>query len=410
MKKHIALLIIASIVLSLASFVAAEEVTLTMGSWRNEDAEPVQQMLDKYKEISGVSIRFEPTRNTEYNANLRLQLEGGTGPDLFYSRSYTVGRKLYEDGYAMDVTDIPGVMENFDDTARHAWTADDGKVFAVPFAAVNHVVYYDKDVFAKYDLEVPTTFEELLKVCETLKENGETPFANGLAENWDILECVFCGMVPNYIGGFENRELYESGERKLNDEYFLRVLSDFEKLTKYFPEGFQSVANADGPMLLGLGRAVMFIDGSWRSGAWDVDFPDFNWGAFAIPAPEGNAQAICHHSDMAITGNNATKHPEEVKGFLEWLASPEGAQIVTDCLPKGFFPMISSDVKLADEKTAGLKALSDDAIRDSRFMWNTLFELYTPLVDNLNGIANGTITVEKAADALTKLQEEIVAK
>ncbi len=35
MKKRIALLIIASIVLSLASFVAAEEVTLTMGSWRN---------------------------------------------------------------------------------------------------------------------------------------------------------------------------------------------------------------------------------------------------------------------------------------------------------------------------------------------------------------------------------------
>ena len=160
---------------SLASFVAAEEVTLTMGSWRNEDAEPVQQMLDKYKEISGVSIRFEPTRNTEYNANLRLQLEAGTGPDLFYSRSYTVGRKLYEDGYAMDVTDIPGVMENFDDTARHAWTAYDGKVFAVPFAAVNHVVYYDKDAFAKYDLEVPTSFEELLVVCETLKENGETP-------------------------------------------------------------------------------------------------------------------------------------------------------------------------------------------------------------------------------------------
>ena len=151
-----------------------------------------------------------------------------------------------------------------------------------------------------------------------------------------------------------------------------------------------------------LGRAVMFIDGSWRSGAWDVDFPDFNWGAFAIPAPEGNAQAICHHSDMAITGNNATKHPEEVKGFLEWLASPEGAQIVTDCLPKGFFPMISSDVKLADEKTAGLKALSDDAIR-TQGSWNTLFELYTPHERNLNGITDNA--TNRRQIALTKLRK-----
>ncbi|MGI6214307.1 MAG: ABC transporter substrate-binding protein [Christensenellales bacterium] len=410
MKKSLAILLLASMLLALIPATFAEESVLTMGSWRNEDTEQVQALLDKYKEISGVSIRFEPTRNTEYNANLRLQLEAGTGPDLFYARSYTVGRQLYDDGYAMDVTDIPGVMENFDDVARHAWTAEDGKVFAVPFAAVNHVVYYDKDVFEKYELEVPKTFEELLQVCETLKENDVTPLANGLAENWDILECVFCGMVPNYIGGFENREKYESGERKLNDEHFLAALTDFEKLTKYFPEGFQSVANADGPMLLALGRAAMFIDGSWRSGAWDKDFPEFNWGAFAIPAPEGNEQAICHHSDMGITGNNATKHPEEVKAFLEWLASPEGAQIVTDYLPKGYFPMINADVKLADEKTAALKALSDDKIRDSRFMWNKLFELYTPLVDQLNAIANGTTTVQEAADFLAEEQAKVLGK
>ena len=38
-------------------------------------------------------------------------------------------------------------------------------------------MYYNKAIFDKYGLEVPTTYDEYVQVCDTLKENGVTPVA-----------------------------------------------------------------------------------------------------------------------------------------------------------------------------------------------------------------------------------------
>lgn len=411
MKRSFAFLLVVMMVVSLLPLAGqAETVTLTMGSWRSDDAAQVQALLDKYKEETGVEIKFEPTVSDQYNATLRLQLDNGTGPDLFYSRSYAVGQELFDAGFSMDCTDIPGVQENFAASALDAWQTPDGKVFAVPFAAVSQIIYYNKDMFEENGLEVPATFEELLAVCEALKAKGIEPLANGIASNWDILECVYLGMLPNYVGGPEARAAYESGEKKMNDEAFLKSLQDYAALVQYLPMGFESITNSDGPAMLGNERAAMFIDGSWTCGVWGKDYPDLNWGSFAIPAPAGNAAGMCFHPDMGITGNNATKHPEEVKAFLTWLASPEGAQTTTSYLPLGFFPMINAPITFADERVTEILALNEGKVMDARFVWAKLLNMYTPMVEQLNALARGETTPEAAAEVFAAEQAKTLGQ
>ena len=163
MKKLIAILLVTLMATaSLAAF-ADEGATLTMGSWRNTDAPMVEALLTMYKEISGVTIVFEPTQSAQYNSVLRLQLDSGTGQDLYYSRSYATGEELYTAGFSMDCTNIPGVQENFAATSLAPWTAADGKVFAVPFAAVSQPIYYNKTLFADNGITaLPATFEEFI--------------------------------------------------------------------------------------------------------------------------------------------------------------------------------------------------------------------------------------------------------
>ena len=411
MRKMTALLLAALMLLGiLPAMAAAAPVTLTMGSWRADDIVQVQTLLDKYKETTGVEIKFEPTVSDQYNATLRLQLDNGTGPDLYYSRSYAVGQELFDAGFSMDCTDIPGVKDNFGTAALNAWQTPDGKVFAVPFAAVSQIIYYDKDVFTENKLEVPATFEDFLAVCEALKAKGIEPLANGIASDWDILECVYLGMLPNYVGGAEERAKYESGEKKMNDEVFLKSLQDFAALAKFLPDGFESLTNSDGPAMLGNGRAAMFIDGSWTCGIWGKDYPDLNWGSFAIPAPAGNAPGMCFHPDMGITGNNATKHPEEVKAFLAWLATPEGAQTTSTYLPLGFFPMINAPITFADERVTEILALNEGKVMDARFVWARLLDMYTPMVEQLNAIARNETTPEAAAEVFAAEQAKVLAK
>ena len=124
----------------------------------------------------------------------------------------------------------------------------------------------------------------------------------------------------------------------------------------------------------------------------------------AFPAPAGNTPGVCFHPDMGITGNNATKHPEEVKAFLAWLATPEGAQITADYLPAGFFPMINAPITFQNERVTDILALNQGKTLDARFIWPKMMDYYTPMVEQLNAICRGETTPQAAADALAALQ------
>jgi raffinose/stachyose/melibiose transport system substrate-binding protein len=330
-----------------------------------------------------------------------MQLDAGTGPDLLYARSYETGRELYSAGFLQDVSDVPGVKENFVASSLEPWQNADGTLFAVPFAAVSQVIYYNKDIFAENNLEVPATWDEFIAVCDALKAAGVTPIGNGLASNWDILECVFLGMLPNYVGGAEERAKYESGEKKLNDEAFLQAYTDFTALTAYLPEGYASIGNDDGIMEFALGRTAMVIDGSWSCGT--LDEYGVNWGSMAFPVPASGSAAVCFHPDMAIAGNAATAYPEEVKAFLAWIATPEGAQVAADYLPAGFFPMINAPITFKNERMTDILSLNEGKITDARFIWPSLMALYDPMLEQLNALTRGETTPQAAADAVAAL-------
>jgi ABC-type glycerol-3-phosphate transport system substrate-binding protein len=58
-------------------------------------------------------------------------------------------------------------------------SVQDGKQYYVPVAYDWEAVYYNKAVFAQYNLEPPQTWDEFLQVCDTLLAKGVTPLAIG---------------------------------------------------------------------------------------------------------------------------------------------------------------------------------------------------------------------------------------
>jgi len=60
-----------------------------------------------HQTVSTITVTFDPTNPTDYNATLQTQLTTGTGPDLFFVRSFDVGRGLYTGKYVASVKDLP---------------------------------------------------------------------------------------------------------------------------------------------------------------------------------------------------------------------------------------------------------------------------------------------------------------
>ncbi|MCR5289343.1 MAG: extracellular solute-binding protein [Treponema sp.] len=408
MKKLTILLSIATAVAMSASLFAmgakdsqeSKKVVLTMGSWRADDVDQMNNLLAEYSKVApNVHIDFKPTNPSDYNATLRLQLDSGTGPDLMYARSYATGQELYEAGFFADCTDIPGLMDNFSESNRAPWTTKDGKMFAVPFAAVSHGVYYNKSVFKKEGLSVPNTWEEFIQLCRTLQSKGYTPLANGVADEWDILECFFLGgVVPDYVGGAAERVQYEKGSKKLNDAAFVAAYQAMAEVAPYLPKGFEAVTYNDSQILFNTQKAVMFMDGSWTAGVYSD--ADFEWGVFALPAPKGRKTVICFHPDMALTMNTKTAHPEEAKAFLAWLCTKEGATTASRNLPVGYYPMIKYEIALEDAHANEFLSLNTGKDTDARFVWPALMDLYAPMNQAVISVIKGTQTPQQAADSV----------
>src|SRR5688572_23146180 len=193
-------------------------VSLTMGSWRTDDAEAWGKILTAFNaKYPNITVKFDPTNPPDYNATLRTQLESGTGPDLFFVRSFATGRDLYAQGFLTSLKDLPGLNDTFSAGALAPWATEDGDPFAVPIAAVSHAISYNQDLFEANSIAVPTPWEELLAAAEKLKAAGVTPFANGTKDEWDINETVLMSIIPSQVGGRDGRLAYLNGERCFND-------------------------------------------------------------------------------------------------------------------------------------------------------------------------------------------------
>ncbi len=156
-----------------------------------------------------------------------------SGMDDFYLLNPDVIQKLGEEDILADLSTLE-CAENLRDVVKVANTVD-GKLVAIPQEVVAYGLFVNKDMFDKYNLELPNTPEELLECCRVFKENGiETPIG---ANRW-WLECfvLAMGYADMYNGGNTTAEIdaLNSGETKLSD--YMR--SGFEYLQTMIDLGY----------------------------------------------------------------------------------------------------------------------------------------------------------------------------
>jgi raffinose/stachyose/melibiose transport system substrate-binding protein len=389
-----------------ALFLAAGSLfgqNLTLGSWRTDDVAKVSNIIAAFnKSYPNIKVKFDPTNPPDYNATLRLQLESGNGPDLFYARSYATGAELFKAGFELDLTTLPAIKSNFTPSAVSAWTTPDGKVFAMPLGAVSHGIYYNKDIFAKYGIAIPKTWEALMAAADKLKKAGITPFANGVADQWDINEVVMMNILPSAVGGAEGRLAYESGKRPFNDAAIVGAFQQIKDLAPYLPKGFEALTYNDAQALFALGKAAMYFDGSWTVPQFIDQAKDIHWSVFSTPPAKGKKPVVEFHPDSAIAINPASKNIEAAKTFLTWLSGPLGAKAIGDNLI-GVFPMSKNAVKLENEYANTFLSFNKGAGQDARFVWPKLMvgkpSGYDLLQNNTISVLKGEETPQAAADA-----------
>lgn len=266
----------------------AEKTTIVFTSWRTEDIERMARINQAFMDANpDIIVDFQPIKDTEYDAQLKSSLETGVAADIIFLRSYDPGRNIWDTGKLLPLDDVAPALKDFPPAARGAWSTDDGVLYGVPFVGVTHGVYYQKDTFEKYGLDVPETWDEFIAVCETLKSTGETVFAQGTKEGWPLYEVIFSGLGANFYGGEQARQDLMAGKVKLTDPQFVKAFDKLNELQPYFPNDYEAIDYVSMQQLFGTGQAAMFIGGSWEIGIFeDLGSGEDAIGFFAPPGGE----------------------------------------------------------------------------------------------------------------------------
>jgi raffinose/stachyose/melibiose transport system substrate-binding protein len=333
----------------LGTAAVAQDVTLTIESWRNDDLTIWQdQIIPAFEAANpGIKLLFAPTAPAQYNSALNAKLEAGTAGDLITCRPFDGSLVMYQAGHLEDLTDL-AALDNFGGVAKSGWSTDDGSAtYCIPMASVIHGFIYNKDAFAEVGVEAPSTVDEFYAVLDAINADGNyTPLSMGTADEWEAATMGYANVGTKYWSGEAGRAALIAGTAKLTDAEWVAGYEELARWGQYMGDGFQAQSYPDSQNVFTLGRAAIYPAGSWEISGFNAQ-ADFELGAFAPPSVAGGECYISDHVDIAIGMNPATENPDAVKTFLNWAGSAEFASLYANALP-GFFSLSDHDVTLDD--------------------------------------------------------------
>ena len=290
----------------------------------------VKHSADEYmKQNPNVTIDIEMIPNDDFLTTLKTRIASDDAPMIFdLDRVNTID--FQEAGHLADVSDTEGLEKNFDANIL-AQGQVDGVQCGVPLDVSAYGIFYNKDIFDKYGLKIPTTADELTKVCDTLAQNGVQPLGAPFSESW--CQKHFC-YAYTYIYCVENNADWFSQKMALtstfaSDDAFKSAISEMATYKKYWGDDPFSTSWNDVLSGIATGTIAMTINGSWTiAGILSIN-PDANIGTFAMPVSNDTAQTqlrIEPGNNFCVYNSSDADLLAAAKGFYTYLCSVESAE------------------------------------------------------------------------------------
>lgn len=186
-------------------------------------------------------------------------------PDIFQANTNIINtfRETNQVMVLDDVAKSSGYLDKVIDTNKELVYSDDGHIYCFPYAGNEYVLwYYNKALFAKYNLEVPKTYDELLNCVKVFKENGITPLALFGAEGW-ITTAMYDAIATRYTnGGVKD---LDTGKADITDKAYADAAEKLAELAAagLFQDSVTSTNYDQASEKFLNGEAAMFLNGQW---------------------------------------------------------------------------------------------------------------------------------------------------
>ncbi len=426
-RKRIWIIIV---IIVLVSVLTALCGTLFYDSMRNKEANQTSKEDDDQIEIELVYAYQNPQWNSAIESTVRNFEE--LYPNIKVNYEVNYGDGVYEDILIKKIArdelgDIvqlktPGMYANSDMLGEISdevtnlvkYTYDvDGKVYGIGAVESTSGIIYNKDIFERFHLDVPQTYEEFLHVCEVLKRRGVTPIGVGGSDLWHMEYWVNHFFRTDVLSKNENwLSECSAGNVAWTDAEPVKMLTDLKGLfdAGYVNDDWQTTRDGNLPYKMAEGEIAMMYTGPWTSAAIEKLNKDMNLGWFYVPDEKG----VTYAGDNLDTFWSVTKECEDdpdryeaAMTFLKYFYSENNYTLVCEAirgLPLTKEWIATSGVQFQEETERAFRS-SDKQIATYIGDEDTPVEFEKGMLLLLRGELSGEVSVEETASRLQQLWE-----
>jgi raffinose/stachyose/melibiose transport system substrate-binding protein len=323
----------------------------------------VDDIIKAYeKENPDVDIQTEILGNEQYKEKVKVLSASNELPDVGISWAAGYMKPFVEGNMFAPLDDIVQ-KDKFVAGTLDAFSVDE-KTYALPLELNITPVYYNKEIFKKYNLEVPETYDEFLNIVDTLVDKGVTPITLGNKDRWT--GSMWYMYLADRIGGPESLNNAINRTGSFEDPSLVKAAEEVTKLVDKgaFVKGFNGLSNDEAKGYFMNEQAAMYLMATWELPNYttspDVDqkFKD-KVGYFKFPTYEGgkgNIDSYVGGPGVGLFVSEQSKVKDEAKAFVSYLVEEWGKRSVVDA---GVIPATVVDTSNGDLDQMYIDILND---------------------------------------------------
>lgn len=376
-----------------------EPITITVLAGQSTTDTGTEDMISEAvaRVYPNITLEWECVGWNDLAPKMQQYMQSGL-PDIIIGKGQDVATYAPL-GVLGDLTGTPAVDRVLDDAT--AGVTVDGKVYGIVYNALYQGVYYNKALFEEYNVEIPTTQEELQQVIDTFNDAGITPFASHFVDGWSIgnvtMQFAINGVFNQYPTWGDD---FRAGKVNFADSPEYKKCYEYNKLIydNTFDDTF-SLEQTECDARMVNGEAAMKVSGAWSiQNFLDID-ENFDFGIFPFPNETGDSKLIFEPNITFMKSAN-TEYSDAVDAVFDVIVNDEELAVEildytkTASMIEGFAPTFNNPSQSDIEKYASEGKIVDANTGNTQLVWGGFQD------ENASDIAEWLLGNETLEDAL----------
>lgn len=308
-------------------------------SGSGEATDGLEAVCKAAKEKLGINVEIEKVGGGEDLDNIvKTRLASGDMSDILVYNTGSLLSTLNPSEYFYNLNNEE-FAKNIDDTFKEAASVE-GQLYGIPMGSSQcGAVLYNKEIYKKYNLEVPKTWEQFIANCEVLKNAGETAVIGSFGDSWTTQVPFLADQYNvNALNPYFAQD-FEAGRAKyVTDKGGLRSFEKMEALIPYYNSDYLATSYDDACEMLVEGKGSQwFMLTSSLGNIYSLYGDDVNKiGVFAIPGDDAEKNGITVWTSNGFYANKNSEKMDDILRFFNFYVSKEGLDIYSSALlPNG---------------------------------------------------------------------------